>query len=110
VPPYHQSEDLARFGDLAADAPEPWARFDAYYKAALAEGALSAREKALIALAVAHVVPCPYCTDAWTRGALEQGATREQIVEAVHVAAALQAGATLAQAIPTKQALDRLTM
>jgi alkylhydroperoxidase/carboxymuconolactone decarboxylase family protein len=60
-----------------------------------ADGALSAREKSLIALAVAHAVQCPYCIDAYSTDALEKGADLEQMTEAVHVAAAIRGGASL---------------
>src|SRR5262249_48302726 len=59
------------------------------------DGALSKREKALIALAVSHAQKCPYCIDAYTTQCLENGANPEQMMEAVHVAAVMQAGGTL---------------
>ena len=64
-----------------------------------AEGALSEREKALIALGVAHAVQCPYCIDAYTRGCLEKGADVEQMTEAVHVASAIRGGASLVHGV-----------
>ena len=59
------------------------------------DGALTAREKALIALAVAHAVQCPYCIDAYTQDSLAKGADLEQMTEAVHVACAIRGGASL---------------
>ena len=64
-----------------------------------ADGALSAREKALIALAVAHAVQCPYCIDAYTRESLGKGADLEQMTEAVHVAVAIRGGASLVHGV-----------
>ena len=64
-----------------------------------ADGALSAREKALIALAVAHAVQCPYCIDAYSQECLEKGADLEQMTEAVHVAAAIRGGASLVHGV-----------
>ena len=75
-----------------------------------AEGALTAREKALIALAVAHAVQCPYCIDAYTQACLEQGANGEQMTEAVHVAAAIRGGATLVHGVQMKKILEKLEM
>lgn len=107
---YYQSEDLDRFEEMAAGAPELWERFQSWYGATFAEGALSVREKALIALAVAHAIPCPYCIDAYSKTALESGSNLEQMTEAVQVAAALRAGATLAHGLMMKTVVDRLSM
>ena len=59
------------------------------------KGALTQREKSLIALAVAHAVQCPYCIDAYSQDCLEKGADLTQMTEAVHVAAAIRGGASL---------------
>lgn len=61
-----------------------------------ADGALSAKTKDLIAVAVAHVTQCPYCIRAHTRSALAKGATENEIMEAVWVAAEMRAGAAVA--------------
>ena len=58
-----------------------------YYNSVMKEGELSEREKALIALAVAHVLKCPYCIEAYTQTSLDKGADEEQMNEAVHVGA-----------------------
>jgi len=65
---YYHPKDLAKFSDMSKGSPQLWDKFMAYYGAVFAEGALTEREKALIALAVAHAVQCPYCIDAYTRG------------------------------------------
>jgi 4-carboxymuconolactone decarboxylase len=65
---YYHPPDLAKFADMGKDAPELWKKFLEWYGAVFAEGALSEREKALIALAVSHAVQCPYCIDAYTSG------------------------------------------
>jgi 4-carboxymuconolactone decarboxylase len=70
-------------------------KFFEWYNAVFAAGALSKREKSLIALAVAHAVQCPYCIEAYTAGCLKQGADLEQMTEALHVASAITGGATL---------------
>jgi len=105
---YYNPADLARFPVIGEDAPELWEKFMSYYTAVFQEGALSAREKALIALAVAHALQCPYCIDAYTRDALEKGADREQMTEAVHVAAAIRGGATLVHGVQMKNIADKL--
>jgi alkylhydroperoxidase/carboxymuconolactone decarboxylase family protein len=96
---YYNPADLAKFGDVGNHATPLWEKFMAYYGAVFEDGALSAREKALIALAVAHTVQCPYCIDSYTNSALEKGADREQMTEAIHVACAIRGGAALAHGI-----------
>ena len=64
-----------------------------------AEGALSAKSKQLIAVAVAHVTQCPYCIGGHTRAALHQGATAEEIMEAIWVAAEMRAGGAYAHSV-----------
>ncbi len=107
---YFHASDLARFPEMGKAAPELWEKFSAWYAAVFAEGALSAREKALIALAVAHAVQCPYCIDAYTTAALEQGSNEEQMTEAVHVSAAIRGGSSLVHGIQMRNHLERLGM
>jgi 4-carboxymuconolactone decarboxylase len=83
MPGYYHQEDLARFAEIGKDAPELWKKFSDWYGAVFAEGALTEREKALIALAVAHAVQCPYCIVAYTQACLEKGSNLEQMSEAL---------------------------
>jgi alkylhydroperoxidase/carboxymuconolactone decarboxylase family protein len=96
---YYHPEHLARFGEIAQGNKDLADKFFDYYSAVFREGALSVREKSLIALAVAHAVQCPYCIDAYSKGCLEQGADLEQMTEAVHVAAAIRGGACLVHGV-----------
>jgi alkylhydroperoxidase/carboxymuconolactone decarboxylase family protein len=107
---YYHSQDLPRFGEIGNDAPELAEKFFAWYSAVFAEGALTTREKALIALGVAHAVQCPYCIDAYTSDCLKSGADPEQMTEAVHVAAAIRGGASLVHGIQMRGHLGRLGM
>lgn len=102
---YYKAEHLPRFGQIAEGSPTLARKFFDWYGAVFADGALSAREKSLIALAVAHVVQCPYCIDAYSADALEKGADLEQMTEAVHVAAAIRGGASLVHGV---QMLDHV--
>ena len=95
VSTYYDSLHLKKFADIA-EGNQPMAdKFFEYYDSVFQEGALSIREKALIALAVAHTVQCPYCIDAYTSGAQQHGADLDQMTEAVHVACAIRGGASL---------------
>jgi alkylhydroperoxidase/carboxymuconolactone decarboxylase family protein len=107
---YYHAPDLARFAEVGKGAPELWEKFRAWYDAVFAEGALSAREKALIALAVSHAVQCPYCIDAYSTACLEHGSNEEQMTEAVHVAAAIRGGSSLVHGVQMRNHLERLGM
>src|SRR5690242_14952009 len=107
---YYQSEDLPRFSEISAGAPALWEKFQSWYGDVFQDGALSAREKALIALAVANVLQCPYCIEAYTRSSLENGSNLEQMTEALQVAAAIRAGSTLVHGVQMKTLADKLSM
>jgi 4-carboxymuconolactone decarboxylase len=107
---YYHSADLGRFGEIAEGAPELGKKFFDWYNAVFAEGALSAREKSLIALAVSHAVQCPYCIDAYSRDALEKGSNLDQMTEAVHVAAAIRGGASLVHGVQMRNHVHELGM
>jgi alkylhydroperoxidase/carboxymuconolactone decarboxylase family protein len=107
---YYKPQHLADFGKISELSPELGKKFFDYYAAVFAEGALSAREKSLIALAVAHAVQCPYCIDAYTQGCLEKGADMDQMTEAVHVAAAIRGGASLVHGVQMRTHGERLSM
>jgi len=77
-------------------APAPAAAFKAFSQNVFAEGALSAKTKQLIAVAVAHVTQCPYCIRGHTKAAMQHGASPEEIMEAIWVAAEMRAGASYA--------------
>lgn len=77
-------------------APAPLEAFQNFSKAVFADGALPAVTKQLIAVAVAHTTQCPYCIKGHTKGALKAGATEQQIMEAIWVAAEMRAGGAYA--------------
>jgi len=107
---YYNPHDLAAFRDIGKDAPELAAKFFDYYAAVFAEGELTEREKALIALAVAHAEQCPYCIDAYTRACLEKGSNPAEMTEAVHVAAAIRGGASLVHGLQMRKIAERLSL
>jgi 4-carboxymuconolactone decarboxylase len=107
---YYHEEDLPRFSDVGKNASELWKKFSEWYGAVFAEGALSEREKSLIALGVAHAVQCPYCIDAYTQACLEKGSNLEQMSEAVHVASAIRGGASLVHGVQMRNAASKVSM
>jgi len=77
-------------------APATNEAFQAFSREVFAEGALDRKTKQLIAVAVAHVTQCPYCIRGHTKAALRHGATDEQLMEAIWVAAEMRAGGAYA--------------
>jgi len=79
------------YQERSALAPEVNTAFREFSEEVFAEGALSEKTKQLMAVAVGHVTQCPYCIRGHTQGAQDAGATREEIMEAIWVAATLRA-------------------
>ena len=107
---YYDHEDLTKFGEIGENAPELAKKFFEWYGAVFAEGALTAREKALIALGVAHAIQCPYCIDSYSKDCLRKGADLDQMTEAVHVAAALRGGASMVHGVQMRNRVNKLSM
>lgn len=107
---YYDPADLKKFGDIEEFSPELGKKFFEWYGAVFEEGELSAREKSLIALAVAHAVQCPYCIDAYTSDSLEKGVTEGQMMEAVHVASAIRGGASMVHGVQMMNKAKKLSM
>src|SRR6185312_13944685 len=76
--------------------PETLNAWRAFSRQVFADGALPAKTKDLIAIAVAHVTQCPYCIRAHTKSALAKGATEKEIMEAIWVSAEMRAGGAVA--------------
>ena len=96
-------EMVERRRNLAPGAEDA---FRAFSKAVFAEGALDKRTKQLIAVAVAHVTQCPWCIEGHVKAARRAGATQEQIMEAIWVAAEMRAGAAFAHSIKSLDVME----
>jgi alkylhydroperoxidase/carboxymuconolactone decarboxylase family protein len=107
---YYDTQHLADFGKIADVKPELGKKFFDYYTSVFADGALTAREKSLIALAVAHTVQCPYCIDAYTQDCQQKGADVEQMTEALHVAVAIRGGASLIHGMQMREQVRKMGM
>ncbi|MEG0323405.1 MAG: arsenosugar biosynthesis-associated peroxidase-like protein [Raoultibacter sp.] len=107
---YYDPADLAKFSTMGEESEELWNLYMAYYGKVFSEGALTAREKAIVALAVAAAVQCPYCIDSYTQSCLEKGVTEEQMTEAFHVANAIRGGASLVHGVQMKNVASKLGM
>ncbi len=107
---YYKPDDLPKFGDIGEEAPELAQKFFDYYGAVFAEGELTEREKALIALAVAHAVQCPYCIDAYTTACLEKGSNLGEMTEALHVVTAIRGGASLVHGVQMRNNAGKISL
>lgn len=87
-------------------APETQAAFDAFSRQVFRDGALSAKMKQIIAVAVAHVTQCPYCIKGHAKAALRSGATEKELMEAIWVAAEMRAGGAYAHSTLTLAAFE----
>ncbi|MEL7370611.1 MAG: arsenosugar biosynthesis-associated peroxidase-like protein [Myxococcota bacterium] len=107
---YYHRRHLPAFSSIGQGNADLARRFFDYYGAAFADGAMSVRLKDLTALAVSHIVQCPYCIDAYTKGSLEAGSDLDQMTEAVHVAAAVRAGSTMGYGMQMRTQAGELQM
>lgn len=107
---YYHAADLKKFAHIGEFGKELADKYFDYYGAVFADGALTAREKSLIALAVAHTVQCPYCIDAYTTDATEKGYSEKQMMEAVHVAAAIRSGSSLVHGVQMMNKVKEISM
>lgn len=91
------SDDPAKHRELLV--PETYAAFKAFGKQVFADGHLHQKTKQIIAVAVAHVTQCPYCIKGHTLAAIRKGATNEELMEAIWVAAEMRAGGAYAHSV-----------
>lgn len=107
---YYDPADLKKFGNIKEFEPKLAEKFFDWYGETFKDGALTAREKSLIALAVSHAVQCPYCIDAYTEDSLAKGSTEAQMMEAVHISAAIRGGASLVHGVQMMNKAKKLSM
>ncbi len=89
-------------------APETEAAFRAFSQQVFADGALPAKMKQIIAVAVAHVTQCPYCIKGHTKAALRHGATEQELMEAIWVAAEMRAGGAYAHSVLALSEIEKV--
>ena len=105
---YYEPSDLRKFGKITEWSEELGTKFFDYYNSVFEEGALTSREKSLIALAVSHTEKCPYCIDAYSKDGLQRGITKEEMMEAVHVGSAIKSGAILVHGVQMMNKVNKL--
>ncbi len=107
---YYDAADLNKFGNISDFQKVLGDKFFNWYGEVFKDSALSAKEKSLIALAVAHAVQCPYCIDAYSSDTYEKGYSEAQMMEAVHVAAAIRGGASLVHGVQMMNKVKEISM
>jgi AhpD family alkylhydroperoxidase len=99
--------------EISADrkrlAPDIHDAFTNFSERVFAAGALPVKIKQLMTVAAAHVTQCPYCIHGHTKAALRQGATAQEIMEAIWVAAEMRAGAVFAHSVLALDTIDQIT-
>ncbi|MFD3448339.1 carboxymuconolactone decarboxylase family protein [Microbacteriaceae bacterium 4G12] len=103
----YKSEYINRLGEFSDLAPEAFRAFVKFDQQALAPGLLSAKQKELIAVAVAHITSCPYCIDLHVNALKSKEGTKEEMAEAIMVATALKAGSALAHGVNALCSYDK---
>ena len=89
-------------------APGIHEAFTTFSERVFADGALPTKTKQLIAVAAAHITQCPYCIRGHTKLALRHGATNEEIMEAIWVAAEMRAGGAYAHSVLALDAMGEV--
>ena len=107
---YYKPEDLRNFGKVGEFQKEYADNFFNYYNGVFKDGALTAREKSLIALSVAHAMQCPYCIDSFSVDCVEKGFSEKEMMEAVHVASAMAAGVKLVHGVQMMNKVKEISM
>ncbi|MCL4219646.1 MAG: carboxymuconolactone decarboxylase family protein [Candidatus Hydrogenedentes bacterium] len=87
--------------------PDTEAAFVAFSQKVFAEGALPVKMKQLIAVAVAHVTQCPYCIKGHTKAAIRHGASQQELMEAIWVAAEMRAGGAYAHSVLALEQMEK---
>ena len=105
---YYNPADLAKFASVGDEAPELWAKFMEFYGASMGEGALDARTKAPVSLAVAAAIQCPYCIHSYTEQCMEMGISEAEMTEVFFTTAALRGGASLVHGVQMKNIVEKL--
>ncbi|MBW8201312.1 MULTISPECIES: carboxymuconolactone decarboxylase family protein [Flagellimonas] len=101
-----ETELAQKKASLAPNQVEAWRKFS---RTVFKEGVLDEKTKQLIAVAVAHVTQCPWCIKAHTPLALRKGASKEEIMEAIWVAAEMRAGAAYSHANIAMEEMEKNT-
>ena len=102
----HQSEALATYRKLR---PETGSGFTNLHRSTMGEGALTVREKELIALAIGISTRCVDCIGFHVQGAIKAGATRDDVADTISVAVMMGGGPAYMYGVKALEAFDQLS-
>ena len=105
--PEHTKELTAQLRTLRSSAPEVMKAFSGLAQAALAPKALDCKSKELIALAIAVAIHCDDCIGFHVKAALEQGASRDEVLETLGMAVYMGGGPSLMYAADAISAFEQ---
>jgi AhpD family alkylhydroperoxidase len=100
----HVMDTMAKYGK---ESPSTMAGFMRLHKASSTDGALSAKVKELISLAIGIVVRCDGCISFHIHDAIQAGATRDEIVDAIGVAIMMGGGPAVVYGSQALEALEQ---
>ncbi|MCR6095214.1 carboxymuconolactone decarboxylase family protein [Salipaludibacillus agaradhaerens] len=104
---HHYKEGMGYFSEQMPDIAH---KYHTFTEACFAEGVLSQKEKQLIALGISINAQDEYCIIYHVKGCLDQGASREEILETVAVTGAFGGGAALSQGVTlVEEAIQELS-
>ncbi|EKN66677.1 alkylhydroperoxidase [Neobacillus bataviensis LMG 21833] len=103
---FYEKQNIRHLNKLKDLAPEQSQAFAEFNNAVFQEGALSNKEKEIIAVAITHVTECPYCIDSHTKSAKKAGASLEELAEAAFVTASVEAGGAVTHSTHMQNAAD----
>ncbi len=93
-------------GFLEKETPNQIKGFQTFMSAVEKEDVLNAKQKGLINVALAVAAQCEWCIALHVRGAIDAGATREEIIDASMQAVLMHGGPALMFMTPVKKALE----
>lgn len=98
----------ATMGHMKESAPDIARGFGAMFGAVMKDGAMSAKEKELVALGIAITMRCEPCIFAHVQKCITTGATPAQVIEAAGVAVMMQGGPAYTYVPKVIDALEQL--
>ncbi|MBI4044028.1 MAG: carboxymuconolactone decarboxylase family protein [Candidatus Diapherotrites archaeon] len=100
------AEHMKAVDEFKKAVPDMHKAYDEWKKKAMSEGALDRKTKELIGVGIAVAINCEYCMDSHTKKAKAFGATKQEIAEAIQVAAGILSGSALSQGMKAMQSYD----
>lgn len=105
---HHLDDTSAALAEFRATRPETGAGFTALHRASMKEGAMTLREKELVALGIGIAKQCVDCIGFHVQGAVKAGASRDDVADTVSVAVMMGGGPAYMYGVRALEAFDQL--